>query len=127
LAAWLRGCALGRFPTGEPKLDDKAALRLTGRAARLLPISAITDDETEAGGYRRPETALRMLERNISAVLAQSLEDNPKSLQGDDRDEAGWLRLGRVCALTGKKGSMSGLNLFVRALNPDWPVLNRSG
>jgi hypothetical protein len=68
-----------------------------------------------------------MLERNISAVLAQSLEDNPKSLQGDDRDEAGWLRLGRVCALTGKKESMSGLNLFVRALNPDWPVLNRSG
>jgi hypothetical protein len=57
-----------------------------------------------------------MLERNISAVLAQSLEDNPKSLQGDDRDEAGWLRL-----------VMSGLNLFVRALNPDWPVLNRSG
>jgi hypothetical protein len=40
---------VGRFPTGEPKLDDKTALRLTGRAARLLPISAITDDEIGGG------------------------------------------------------------------------------
>jgi hypothetical protein len=33
---------VGRFPTGEPKLDDKAALRPIIRAARLLLILAIT-------------------------------------------------------------------------------------
>lgn len=88
--------AVGRFPTGEPKLDDKAALRLTGRAARLLPIRRRAD-------IAGPETALHMLERNISAVLAQSFEGSPKPLQGNDRDEAGWSGLGRVCARTGKR------------------------
>jgi hypothetical protein len=44
-----------------------------------------------------------MLERNISAVLAQSFEGSPKPLQGNDRDEAGWSGLGRVCARTGKR------------------------
>jgi hypothetical protein len=33
---------VGHFPTGEPKLDDKAALRPIIRAARLLLILAIT-------------------------------------------------------------------------------------
>jgi hypothetical protein len=69
----------------------------------------------------KKKTALHMLERNISTVLAQSLEGSPKSLQGNDRDEAGWSGLGRGVRAHSKKGSMSGLNLFVRALNPDWP------